>query len=66
MVTGAPQVLRYQAPKNVLVAIGENAKLEVEFCANPISNQSWHLNTGTGNKVILASGTGKILFIKDT
>merc|ERR1719510_876821 len=51
-VTGAPQVLRYKAQKNVMVPIGADAALVVEFCANPMSNQSWHLDNGSGNKVI--------------
>lgn len=66
MVTGAPQVLRYKAQKNVMVPIGETAELQVEFCANPMSNQSWHLENGSGNKVILASGTGHGRFQAET
>jgi len=65
-VTGAPQVLRSKAQKFKMVPIGDDAILEVEFCANPMSNQSWHLDNGSGNKVILASGTGHGRFIAET
>ena len=50
-----------------MVSIGADAALEVEFCANPMSNQSWHLDdNGSGNKVILASGTGHGRFVAET
>jgi hypothetical protein len=68
-VTGAPQVLRYSAKHEVIVPIGAEATLKVEFCANPMSNQSWHLGdmgNGSGNKVILASGTGHGRFVAET
>ena len=65
-VTGAPQVLRYKAKERVMVPIGADAALEVEFCANPVSNQSWHLDNGSGNKVILASGTAHGRFFADS
>ncbi len=68
-VSGAPQVLRYTARQEVIVGIGEDAILEVEFCANPMSNQSWHLGDmgkGSGNKVILAAGTGHGRFVAET
>ena len=61
-VSGAPQVMQYHSKKSVMVSIGDEAVLEVPFCANPISNQSWHLGddseTGTGNNIILTAGTG--------
>ena len=60
-VSGAPQVLRYHSKKSVVVSIGDEAVLEVPFCANPVSNQSWHLGNmdpGSANKIILAAGTG--------
>lgn len=31
-----------------------------------MSNQSWHLDSGSGNKVILASGTGHGRFVAET
>lgn len=68
-VSGAPQILKYSAKKEVVVGIGTDAVLEVEFCANPLSNQSWHLGdmgTGTGNNIILAAGTGHGRFIAET
>ena len=68
-VTGAPQVLRYAAKRHVVVGIGAEAVLEVEFCANPVSNQSWHLGDmglGTGNNIILAAGTGHGRFVAET
>jgi len=65
-VTGAPQVIRYKAREMVNVAIGADAALEVEFCANPKSNQSWHLNRGNGNKLILATGSGNGRFLAET
>ena len=65
-VTGAPQIMQYSAPKEVLVPDGTDTRIEVEFCANPISNQSWHLGDAlTGNKVILASGTGHGRFVAE-
>jgi len=68
-VSGAPQVMKYSAKKEVVVGIGADAILEVEFCANPLSNQSWHLGdmgTGSGNNIILAAGTGHGRFIAET
>ena len=67
-VSGAPQVIRYNTKKSVVVSIGAEAVLEVEFCANPISNQSWHLGdlgTGSGNKLILAAGSAHGRFIAE-
>ena len=61
-VSGAPQVMRYHSKKSVMVSIGEEAVLEVPFCANPVSNQSWHLGDDSkpesGNTIILTAGTG--------
>ena len=68
-VSGAPRVLKYSAKKEVVVGIGADAVLEVEFCANPLSNQSWHLGdmgTGSGNNIILAAGTGHGRFVAET
>ena len=67
-VTGAPQVIRYNTKKSVVVGIGAEAVLEVQFCANPVSNQSWHLGdmgSGTGNNIILAAGTGHGRFVAE-
>lgn len=67
-VTGAPQVLHHLAKHEINVPIGADAALEVEFCANPVSNQSWHLGdmgNGSGNKVILAAGTGHGRFVAE-
>ena len=65
-VSGPPQVLRYKVKEAVVVPIGADAALQVEFCANPMSNQSWHLGDKNGNKVILASGTGHGRFVAET
>ena len=65
-VSGPPQVLKYKVKEAVVVPIGADATLQVEFCANPMSNQSWHLGDKNGNKVILASGTGHGRFVAET
>ena len=65
-VSGPPQVLKYKVKEAVEVAIGADALLQVEFCASPMSNQSWHLGDKNGNKVILASGTGHGRFVAET
>ena len=65
-VSGPPQVLKYKVKEAVAVPIGADAVLQVEFCANPMSNQSWHLGDKNGNKVILASGTGHGRFVAET
>ena len=61
-VSGRPQVMRYHSKKSVMVSIGDEAVLEVPFCANPVSNQSWHLGDDSdpksGNNIILTAGTG--------
>ena len=61
-VSGAPQVMRYHSKKSIVVSIGDEAVLRVPFCANPVSNQSWHLgddnDQGSGNNIILTAGTG--------
>lgn len=68
-VSGAPQVLGHSAQNQVVVPIGAEAVLEVEFCANPVSNQSWHLGdmgSGNGNSIILAAGTGHGRFVAES
>ena len=61
-VSGAPQVIRHHSEKSVVVSIGDEAVLEVPFCANPRSNQTWHLgdmeDPASANTIILAAGTG--------
>ena len=59
-VSGAPQVMKYTAQHEVRVQNGEDARLEVLFCADPEPKQAWHLGdrgSGSGNNIILASGT---------
>ena len=61
--------MRYTAKKHIVVGIGAEAVLQVEFCANPVSNQSWHLGdmgSGSGNEIILAAGTGHGRFVAET
>ena len=62
-------MMRYAAKKHLVVGIGAEAVLEVQFCANPVSNQSWHLGdmgSGSGNEIILAAGTGHGRFVAET
>ena len=42
-VHGAPQISRLTVHSEVVVRTGEDANLEVEFCANPRPRQVWHL-----------------------
>jgi Immunoglobulin domain len=42
-VRGAPQISRLTVHSEVVVKTGEDANLEVEFCANPLPRQAWHL-----------------------
>lgn len=59
-VSGAPQVMKYSAKKEVRVQDGEIARMEVLFCADPLPKQAWHLGdqgSGAGHNIILASGT---------
>ena len=68
-VSGAPQVMKYSAKHEVRVKTGEDAVLEVLFCADPKPNQTWHLGDmgrGTGNRIILAAGTGHSRFVAET
>ena len=63
--------MRYTAKKHLVVGIGAEAVLEVEFCANPVSNQSWHLGDmgvagAKGNEIVLAAGTGHGRFVAET
>ena len=68
-VSGAPQVLhKYTGPNEVRVQNGEDAMLEVTFCADPVPKQAWHLGdqgSGTGNNIILASGTAHGRFVAE-
>ena len=64
-------MMRYTAKKHLVVGIGAEAVLEVEFCANPVSNQSWHLGDmgvsgAKGNEIVLAAGTGHGRFVAET
>ena len=67
-VSGAPQVMKYSAPNDVRVGKGEDASLEVIFCADPLPKQSWIVPDvmGSGNSVILASGTGHGRFVAES
>jgi hypothetical protein len=68
-VSGAPQVMKYSAQHDVRVQNGEDALLEVMFCADPKPNQTWHLGDmgkGTGNNIILAAGTGHGRFVAES
>lgn len=67
-VSGAPQVMKYSANHEVRVQNGEDASLEVMFCADPLPKQAWHLGdqgTGSGNNIILASGTAHGRFVAE-
>ena len=68
-VSGAPQVLKYSAQREVRVQNGEDATLEVTFCADPPPKQAWHLGSldnSAGSNIILAAGTGHGRFIAET
>ncbi|XP_040581956.1 irregular chiasm C-roughest protein isoform X1 [Lepeophtheirus salmonis] len=67
-VKGAPQVIAYSSSRGSLkVRNGEDAILEAFFCADPLPKGSWHLGdlSGSGNNIILASGTGHGRFIAE-
>ncbi len=74
-VSGAPQVMRLRAEREVQVAVGQKARLGVTFCADPPPKQAWHLRGGGGaaggagggansgqHSVILAAGTSHSRF----
>lgn len=64
-VTGAPQVTHFGAIKEVIVGNGEDAVLEVRFCADPLPEQLWHLGD-TGDNMILAAGSRHKRFLVET
>ena len=64
-VTGAPQISRFAAPQEVIVQDGEDAILEVRFCADPLPEQLWHLGSTGPNNVILAAGTQHGRFVAE-
>jgi len=64
-VTGAPQVTQFAAIKEVIVGNGEDAVLEVRFCADPLPEQLWHLGE-TGDNMILAAGSRHKRFVVNT
>ncbi len=71
-VRGAPQVVRRfsgHAADEVRVQNGEDARLEVVFCADPLPKQAeWHLGdigAGAGNNVVLAAGSGQGRFVAE-
>lgn len=63
-VTGAPQVLRFGVPTDVIVEDGQDAILEARFCADPLPEQLWHLGD-SGNNIILAAGTTHGRFVAE-
>eukprot|EP00095_Tigriopus_kingsejongensis_P003892 maker-scaffold597_size128559-snap-gene-0.8 protein:Tk03892 transcript:maker-scaffold597_size128559-snap-gene-0.8-mRNA-1 annotation:"hypothetical protein DAPPUDRAFT_54063" len=68
-VSGAPQVMKYEAQHEVRVQNGEDATLEVLFCADPPPKQAWHLGdlgSNSGSNIILAAGTGHGRFIAES
>ena len=64
-VTGAPQISRFAAPQEIVVQDGEDAVLEVRFCADPLPEQLWHLGSNGPNNVILAAGTQHGRFVAE-
>uniref|UniRef100_A0A0K2V225 Ig-like domain-containing protein n=2 Tax=Lepeophtheirus salmonis TaxID=72036 RepID=A0A0K2V225_LEPSM len=67
-VKGAPKVNSIISEREITVQNGEDAVLEVHFCADPLPKQSWHLGdmgSGSGNNIILAAGTGHGRFIAE-
>lgn len=68
-VSGAPQVMKYAAQHELRIQNGEDASLDVMFCADPLPKQAWHLGdlgSGSGNNIILAAGTGHGRFVAET
>ena len=47
------------------MSLGEDAVLEVRFCADPLPEQLWHLGE-TGDNMILAAGSRHKRFIVNT
>ena len=64
-VIGAPQVSYFGAIKEVIVGNGEDAVLEVRFCADPLPEQLWHLGP-SGDDMILAAGSRHKRFVVET
>jgi len=65
-VTGAPQVTDFGTTgQEFQVGLGEEALLEVRFCADPLPEQLWHLGP-TGDNMILAAGSTHKRFIVET
>ena len=65
-VTGAPQVTDFGTTgQEFQVGLGEEALLEVRFCADPLPEQLWHLGE-TGDNMILAAGSTHKRFIVET
>lgn len=68
-VSGKPQVMKYSAAQEIRAQTGEEVNIEVVFCSDPEPiSASWHLGdlgSGSGNNVILASGTGHERFVVD-
>ena len=56
---------QFAAIKEVIVGNGEDAVLEVRFCADPLPEQLWHLGE-TGDNMILAAGSRHKRFIVNT
>ncbi len=57
-VKGAPEVRKF-SPEDVHVQDGEEARIEVRFCSDPVPKISWHLGSSgkVESEIILGSGT---------
>ena len=57
-VSGEPQIVPYPLAREVIVQSGEDAKLEVKFCANPQPELAWSLHdAGVGRDIELTAGS---------
>jgi hypothetical protein len=50
-------VNRVEAAEAFLVAGPEAGQVRVEFCADPLPRQVWHVHSGPGQKIVLEAGT---------
>ena len=57
--------LRIHLTYFILKSLGEDAVLEVRFCADPLPEQLWHLGE-TGDNMILAAGSRHKRFVVNT
>ena len=54
-VYGSPKVS--QPVSEVYVMRGGVGLVEVEFCADPLPKQTWHIDSNPGQKILISEGT---------